>query len=71
MKHLTQLTEADAARYAEYPRDTRLVWAVLVETPTVKPGTLEYPHDPHYSFFVDATTGEVFGFYDQTAEYIY
>lgn len=69
--HLTQLTEADAARYAEYPRDTRLVWAVLVETPTVKPGTLEYPHDPHYSFFVDATTGEVFGFYDQTAEYIY
>lgn len=69
--YLVKYTDEDVERYLAYPKETRLVWAFLLPIRAMEHGTLEYPHDPHYSFFVDAVTGEVIGFYDRNAEYVY
>lgn len=70
-EYLPKGTEEDVLIYVNYPKDTRLVWAVLVKQPSVIEGSLESPHDPHYSLFVDAVTGEVICYYDNMAFYFY
>lgn len=68
---LQMYTDEDIINYVKYPKKTRLVWAVLIDMTSANPGTLEYPHDPHYSLFVDAVTGEMIGYYNKQEEYVY